>query len=256
MNLQLLLPEILVCSLALGVMMWDLWLPRERKGVLWGAAVAATVVALLSTFIPAIADAAAGEGASALGGSFVLDPLALWFKRAFAVSACLVFLMSREYVQALPRGQGEFYTLGLFAMLGMFFCASVNDFMSLFVALEVVTVSFFVLGSVQARELEVGRGRPEAPRSSGRISAAVLLYGIAFIYGATGTVFFDTLTDPETGQVIHTGLRDLLASGDLILSNGAPDRRLPAVHRTGLQDVGGAAARLGAGRLSRARPPR
>ena len=77
--------------------------------------------------------------------------------------------------------------LSLLALLGMFLCASVNDFMSLFVSLEVVTVSFFVLAAFRrekATSVEAGLKLLVI----GSLSAAILLYGIAFVYGASGSV--------------------------------------------------------------------
>ena len=199
MNALLLLPELLAVAAALGVMLADLWLPRERKSVLAYVAMAACAAVLAATFVPGVA-----EGGTAFGGSFLVDGMALLVKRVFAVSALLVFLMSREYVDDLPRGHGEYYTLGLLALVGMFLCASVNDFMSLFVSLEVVTVSFFVLVAFkrdESKSVEAGLKL----LIIGSISAAMLLYGIAFIYGATGTVFF----------VEH---RALAESGELFVS--------------------------------------
>ena len=182
--LHLMLPEIVLTSAALGVMLWDLWLPRGGKQALGWASVAICVALFALTFLPDVA-----KGGSGLGGSFVVDPLALFFKRAFCVTGVLVFLMSREYVDSLPQGQGEFYTLSLLALLGMFLCSSVGDFMSLFVSLEVVTVSFFVLAAFRrekATSVEAGLKLLVI----GSLSAAILLYGIAFVYGAVGDVSF------------------------------------------------------------------
>ena len=185
--LHLMLPEVVLTIAALAVMLWDLWLPRGGKQALGWAAVAVCVALFALTFLPDVA-----KGGTGLGGSFVVDPLALFFKRAFCVTGVLVFLMSREYVDAMPQGQGEFYTLSLLALLGMFLCSSVGDFMSLFVSLEVVTVSFFVLAAFR-------REKPASVEAGlkllviGSLSAAVLLYGIAFVYGATGNVGFDAV---------------------------------------------------------------
>ncbi len=184
MNVTLLLPEFVAVAAALGVMLWDLWLPRERKASLWMASLVGCALVFAATFVPAVS-----EGGLALGGSFVVDGMALLMKRAFALTAFLVFLMSKEYIEELKRGHGEFYTLGLLALVGMSLCASVNDFMSLFVSLEVVTVSFFVLVAFKRdSKLSVEAGLKLLV--IGSISAALLLYGIAFVYGATGSVFF------------------------------------------------------------------
>jgi NADH-quinone oxidoreductase subunit N len=182
--LHLMLPEIVLTVAALGVMTWDLWLPRGGKSALGWASMAFCVALFALTFLPDVA-----KGGTGLAGSFVVDPLALFFKRAFCVTGFLVFLVSREYVDGLPQGQGEFYSLSLFSLLGMFLCSSVNDFMSLFVSLEVVTVSFFVLAAFRrekAASVEAGLKLLVI----GSLSAGILLYGIAFVYGAVGDVSF------------------------------------------------------------------
>ena len=203
MNLRLLLPELFLTLAALGLLVWDLYLPAGRKHVLCWAAMAVAIVAFGLTFHPWIAEAASaaakdlpGAGVEALnktfGGSWVVDPMSLLLKRAFAVTAAVVFLMSREYVEELERAKGEFYVLGLLALIGMFLCASVNDVMSLFVSLEVVTVSFFVLAAFR-RERTASVEAGLKLLVIGSLSAAIMLYGIAFIYGATGTVYFDAI---------------------------------------------------------------
>ncbi len=185
--LHLMLPEIVLCSAALGVMLWDLWLPAGKKGLLGWAAIAVTVALFALTFLPDVA-----QGGTLFDRSFVVDPLSLFFKRAFCVTAFLVFLSGRDYVDSLPRGQGEFYTLSLLALLGMFLVSSVNDFMSLFVSLEVVTVSFYILSafrSDRAKSVEAGLKLLVI----GSLSAALMIYGIAFVYGTVGDVRFDVI---------------------------------------------------------------
>lgn len=182
--IHLMLPEIVLTIAALGLLLWDLWLPSGKKAPLGWAAMAVCAALLVLTFLPDVA-----KGGTGLSNCFIVDPLALFFKRAFCVTGFLVFLISREYVDGLPQGQGEFYTLSLFALLGMFLCSSVNDFMSLFVSLEVVTVSFFVLAAFR-------RGKAASVEAGlkllviGSLSAGILLYGIAFVYGAVGDVSF------------------------------------------------------------------
>ncbi len=170
MNVSLLLPELILTVGALAVMLWDLWLPAGRKDVLFWLSATICVALFGVTFLPNMA-----EGGVALSGSFKVDAFALLMKRAFAVTGFLVFLMSRDYVRDMEGGQGEYYTLGLLALLGMFLVSSVNDFMSLFVALEVVTVSFFVLAAFRRRRstsVEAGLKLLVI----GSLSAALLLY--------------------------------------------------------------------------------
>jgi len=215
MNVTLLVPELIVLLGALGVLMADLWLPREKKDLLFVGALVTAVAALASTWMVGLPDMAVafdGAGTRGLQGSIVVDSMALFMQRAFGVCAIFVFLMSREYVDELPRGQGEFYALSLFALFGMFLTASVNDFMSLFVALETVTVSFFVLVAYKRDE----RKSIEAGLKLlviGSLSAAILLYGIAFVYGALGTLNFDAIPDAIR---THTVSNELLLGAVLI----------------------------------------
>ncbi len=197
--LHLMLPETVLAIAALALMLWDLWLPAGKKGVIAYAAMAVCVALFALTFLTERSMLDAQESwtklgrphheVTALAGAFKVDALALFFKRAFCVTGFLVFVTSRDYVENLPRGQGEFYVLSLLAMLGMFLCSSVNDFMSLFVSLEVVTVSFFVLAAFR-REKTTSVEAGLKLLVIGSLSAAILLYGTAFVYGAVGAVDF------------------------------------------------------------------
>ncbi len=192
MDFTLLLPEIVALSGALLVLLLDLHLAPERKSVLGWVACGVALAALAATFLPEIT-AAAGKPVGVNSPHLYLhDSLGLFMKRCFAVTAFLVFFMSHEYVASLPNARGEFWTLGLFGLTGMMLCAGVNDFMSLFVALETVTLSFFVLSAFRrdrASSVEAGLKLLVI----GSLAAGFLLYGIAFIYGATGSVFFDEI---------------------------------------------------------------
>ncbi len=119
-----------------------------------------------------------------------LDAFALFFKRFFIGTALLTLLLSAPYEARLPAGRGEFPALVVFTTMGMCMLASVSDFVSLFVGLELVTVTLFLLAAY----------RPGLPRSIeagikfviiGAIAAAFLVYGTAFVYGATGSLGFD-----------------------------------------------------------------
>jgi NADH-quinone oxidoreductase subunit N len=119
-----------------------------------------------------------------------LDTFALFFKRFFLASGLLTLLLSAPYETRLTGGRGEFPTLVIFTTMGMCLLASVSDFVTLFVGLELVTITLFLLAAY----------RPGLPRSIeagikfviiGAIAASFLVYGIAFVYGATGHLDFE-----------------------------------------------------------------
>src|SRR6185295_6544398 len=114
------------------------------------------------------------------GGMFVLDGLALFFKRFFLLAALIVLLMSGEFADRIQSGLSEFYALILFALAGMMVAASANDFSLLFVSLELITITFYILTSFQ-------RGRLVSLEAGvkylilGALSTAFTVYGIALV---------------------------------------------------------------------------
>jgi NADH-quinone oxidoreductase subunit N len=184
MNVLLLKHELALIVLGLGVLLADLWLPAERKrglGYLAAAGVGLMLICSLMTPVP--------DSPYAFGQMFVLDGLALFFKRFFLVATILVLLMAVEFSDRIAAGISEYYSLILFAAAGMMFAASANDFALLFVALELITVTFYVLVSFQrgkAPSLEAGTKY----LIIGALSSAIMVFGIAFIYGTSGAFNF------------------------------------------------------------------
>ncbi|MFT7464526.1 MAG: NADH-quinone oxidoreductase subunit N [Pseudohongiellaceae bacterium] len=118
-----------------------------------------------------------------------LDAFAIFFKRFFVGTALLTLLISAPYEARLPAGRGEFPAMLMFTTMGMSMLASVNDFVTLFVALELVTVTLFLLVAWRAglpRSIEAGIKFVIV----GAVAAAFLVYGTAFVYGSTGSLSF------------------------------------------------------------------
>ena len=188
MNASLIILEIAVLILGLGILLDDLWMSGEGKRLLGYVAAAGLGLVLLYSFVrmdPAVPQFAFGQ-------SYVLDGLALFFKRFFLVAAILVLVMAVEFSDRLETGISEFYSLTLFALAGMMFAASANDFVMLFVSIELITVTFYVLTSFQRRRL----GSLEAGVKYlilGALSSALLVYGIALVCGTAGTMNFGEL---------------------------------------------------------------
>ena len=185
MNLSLISLEIWVICLGLVLLLADLWLPAERKRFL-GYAAAAALATLLVTNL--------GDGATgtAFNGMFVEDGLAVFFKRFFIVAAILVLFMAVEFSDRIASGISEYYSLIVFALAGMLFAASANNFAMLFVSIELITVTFYVLTSFQ-------RGRLVSLEAGvkylilGALSSAFMVYGIALVWGMGKTMQFDQL---------------------------------------------------------------
>jgi len=189
MNLSLITLEMAVVLLGLIVLMADLWLPAERKRALGYAAAAALLLLFLNSFTSHCSCALTGE---AFGGMFVQDALAVFFKRFFLLAAVLVLVLAVEFSDRIAAGISEYYSLIVFALAGMLFAASANDLVMLFVAIELITVTFYVLTSFT-------RGKVIALEAGvkylilGALSSAFMVYGIALVWGTTGKFNFAEL---------------------------------------------------------------
>jgi NADH-quinone oxidoreductase subunit N len=189
MNASLMTLE--VCVLALGVVLLlaDFWMPAERKKLLAYVAIAALGGLLLISFS---GDGICSSFGTAFHGSFIEDGLALFFKRLFLVATILVLFLSAEFSGKISSGISEFYSLIVFALAGMLFAASSNDFAMLFVSIELITVTFYVLVSFQRAKmasLEAG----VKYLIIGALSSAFMVFGIALIWGTTGKFNFTEL---------------------------------------------------------------
>ena len=187
MNCSLLKLEIATCGLAMLVLMLEAFVTRRDRRFLGYVGAAGLMAILAWSYCPSVYGGfTPGSG---FGGMWVNDAAALFFKRLFLMATALVLVMSVGYARQLEGGAGEFFALLVFACTGMMLTASVNDFLMLFVALETVTMSFYILVAWLRRQqfsLEAG----VKYLVLGALSSAFLVYGITFIYGTTGTTGF------------------------------------------------------------------
>ena len=174
------LPEVFLCTMAIIVLILSFAVP-DRRGWMEGLSVAAVVGtgALLLWQL--------GEPVSAFSGMYLVDNFALFFKAVFLISTLFVILMSINYLHLERVPVGEFYAVLLFSTLGMMFIASGGNLLSLYVGLETMSISIYVLAGFLKRD----RKSNEAALKyllMGAFTSGVILYGIALLYGLTGTL--------------------------------------------------------------------
>ena len=151
--------EVSVIGLGLVLMLADLFVPAERRRFIGYAAIAALGVLLVTSLS---GNGSCSQLGTAFDGMFVNDALSLFFKRFFIVAAILVLFMAAEFSDQLAEGSvAEYYSLIVFALAGMLFAASSNDFTMLFVSIELITITFYVLVSFQREQTPVARSRRE-----------------------------------------------------------------------------------------------
>ncbi len=182
--------EISVIGLGLVLMLADLFVPAERRRFIGYAA----ILALGGLLVVSLSgNGSCGQFGTAFGGMFVNDALSLFFKQLFIVAAILVLFMAAEFSDKLAAGSvAEYYSLIVFALAGMLFAASSNDFTMLFVSIELITITFYVLVSFQRNKLQSLEAGVKY-LILGALSSSFMVFGIALIWGTTGELNFTKL---------------------------------------------------------------
>ena len=204
MNLELFIPELCLVGFAIAVILVDLFMQRKAPLV---------VVSLVGLAVSAgFTIAMWGNSAQAtFNNMLAVDNFAMFFKLLFLGIAALVILASVDYVPKFARFKGEFHVLVLLSTLGMMLMAAATELISLFVALELTSISLYTLvGFLKDHKSS------EASLKYlllGAVASAVLLYGMALIFGFTGKTHLG-----EIAQVIQAmPLQTILASPGLVL---------------------------------------
>ena len=197
--------EFITVGIGLVLLMAEAFaMPRDKRVLAWGAAAGLLLVFILLPF----ADGSLLPKES-VAPYYTADSLAMFFKGLALLTTIAILVISAGYQQVLATGingegsQGgglaEFYCLPVFTCAGLMWMASATDLIFLFVALELVTISFYVLVATMRRNV----GSIEAGVKYlilGALSTGLIVYGIAWIFGATGTTSLDKLADIVAGQ--------------------------------------------------------
>ena len=175
---------LLVVVLAIGLIRPG----RSSRAAGWVAFVGLAALAAGAFMMPA--------GSSALGGTFVVDDLAVFAKRLFLVSAALSVLAALGLrAEALSRRSSEYHVALLASLLGMLVLASARELVLFFVAFELMSIPLYFLTGFQKRDARAPEGALKF-FLVGSISSAVVLYGLSFVYGATGSTAMSAIPPP------------------------------------------------------------
>ena len=175
-------PEMVLATALFTVLLVDLWLNDRQRWITYALsilAVALTAAVQWGVWVK--------EPVETFSHMFVLDGFAQLAKMAMYAAVIAVFVYSKAYVQVRQIYQGEFYTLSLFGLLGMCVMVSANHFLTLYVGLEILSLSLYALIALRRED---GNAAEAALKyfALGALASGLLLYGISLIYGATGSL--------------------------------------------------------------------
>ncbi len=184
MNFSLMIPEFAVLGVLLVLLLGELFVKDFSKRF---SASAATGGAF---FVLAVLLLTAGNQGSTFGGTFKVDDLSVFFKVFFILSIIPVIQMSVDFFGSRLKNPGEFFLILWSSLFGFFFLASAHDFLLLFIALEIVTLSFYIMAAYLKRDLfSIEAGLKYL--ILGSLSSAFFVYGISLLYLAAGSTSFD-----------------------------------------------------------------
>jgi len=179
--------EIDVLILGMAILLFETFAAKINKKTFAYAGIVGLTLVLIATFF--LAPDQSGQGATGLWSFYTADALAIYFKRFTLVTTIIVLVMMIDYAPTIRNAEtsnlGEFFSLPLLTCAGLMYLVSAIDFVFIFISLELVTISFFVLVSVPRRNqiaLEAG----VKYLILGALSTAFLVYGITWIFGVTG----------------------------------------------------------------------
>ncbi len=181
------LPEIYILSLACLVLVIDLFIKQEHRIVTYGITQIGLILAVVVTV--AVANP---QTQILFDGSYIRDPMSDVLKIGIFVISFLAFLYAKDYLRDRDMFKGEFYTLGLFAVLGMSIMVSSNSFLTIYLGLELLALSMYALVAFN-RDSKAGAEAAMKYFVLGALASGMLLYGISMVYGMTGTIRFDEM---------------------------------------------------------------
>lgn len=176
------LPEIIIVSMAMFILITDLFLKPANRIAIYllaqGTLLSAAYVTF-STHVPSVG--------YAFSNMFVDDTLADVLKLMIYLGSSMIFVYSRQYIQQRDMYRGEFYALVLFSVVGMMIMVSGQNMLTLYIGLELLSLSLYAL-------VALDRDNAKATEAAmkyfvlGALASGMLLYGMSMIYGATGSL--------------------------------------------------------------------
>ena len=189
-------PEIVLTGVLVVILLVDLVVDETHKYLVTQLA----GVGVLVSAIPVIGLAVDGTDRSMFGGAYVVDNFALVFKGLFLVIGYVVLLMSTRYIEEGEYYEGEYSFLLLSSLLGMVVMASSRDLVTIFVALELLSIPAYMLAGWRKRDLKSNEAALKY-YLLGVLASAVMLYGMSLVFGATGSTVLSTIGREVAGSV-------------------------------------------------------
>ena len=190
-ELQLALPEIFVAIMACAVLVADLFVTDQRRGLTHTLAVLVLVFAAIITLRVMVP---VGESVLAFSDTFVRDRFGDVLKLFAYLVLAGVFVYAKHFLRGAGLFRGEFYSLSLFALLGVMIMVSAASMLTVYLGLELLALSSYALVALN-RDSASGSEAAMKYFILGSLASGILLYGMSLVYGATGSIQLGEISD-------------------------------------------------------------
>lgn len=209
-NIQAILPETIVAVTGIIVMLYDSFVPRQRN-----VTTAISLIGLAASAFFLLSMWTGGAPPVSWGGMVTNDSLRMSFSLVALLTTAATILISSVWIDREKVPEGEFHALLLFATFGMMFMASGSDLVIIFLGLETLSIATYVMAGLRKSDLKSNESAMKY-FILGSFASAFLLYGMALIYGATGST---NITEIAT-KVANPNFPALLLIGGAMLIIG------------------------------------
>ena len=209
--------EIFLLGMACIVLVVDVYLPERFRRFTYQlsqASLAGAALLVLATFPE--------TRAATFEGAFVADPMAAVLKVFILVVSGFGLFYSRVHLEARRLMRGEYFVLGLFAVLGMLVLVSAGSFLTLYLGLELLSLSLYAMVALD-RESRLASEAAMKYFVLGALASGMLLYGISMIYGSTGSLGFGAVAESVGAAAVAGagGGVEAGAGGEAVAGSGA-----------------------------------
>jgi len=181
-NIMPALPEVFVLTMACVILVVDLFLSKASRGATYMLSQATLILAVLITVATFT-----NTAVLSFSDTFIRDGIADVLKIAIYIATFMVFLYAKDYLKDRGLFKGEFYVLGLFAVLGMMILVSAHNFLTIYLGLELLSLSLYALVAMHRDSAQASEAAMKY-FVLGAIASGMLLYGMSMIYGITGSL--------------------------------------------------------------------
>ena len=204
-DFSLLAPEIFLLSMACVILVVEAFVGKQRPDISYILSQLTLLLTALLTW-----NMLDTERVVVLGGTFIHDPMAALLKTSIFLVVIGAFVYARSFHTSKGPLRGEYYVLGLFAVLGMMVMVSAHSLLTIYLGLELLSLSLYAM-------VAFDRDSPLASEAAmkyfvlGALASGMLLYGMSMLYGATGSLDLAEIaqvlaTPGENGMILIFGL--------------------------------------------------